>query len=176
MWPMEDTLRPVNDATEGSTQEATNVCYFLKKLPFLCEFPILPKTGWWVLPACFLRASCMLPACFLHASCVLPSVLLLHVTVYQNHYFKAKLDENSHYFANFFRKHAGSTHVQCIFVSPFTHFQLDLLIIKDWNSEFTCKLYNYRVYHNEMDETKWLWRVEESIILLNSGAYTVVFL
>ena len=28
----------------------------------------------------------------------------------------------------------------------------------------------YRVYHIEMDETKWLWRVEESIILLNYGA------
>ena len=28
----------------------------------------------------------------------------------------------------------------------------------------------YRVYHIEMDETKWLLRVEESIILLNYGA------
>ena len=122
-----------------------------------------------VLPACFLHASCMLPACFLHASCVLPSILLLHVTVYQNHYFKAKLDGNSHYFANFFRKHAGSTHVQCIFVSPFTHFQLDLLIIKDWNSEFTCKLYNYVIdliyifkrFIHQLDRNKkcGLWKI-----------------
>ena len=28
----------------------------------------------------------------------------------------------------------------------------------------------YRVYHIEMDETKWLWGVEGSIILLNHGA------
>ena len=62
------------------------------------------------------------------ASCVLPSILLLHITVYPYHYclnrkrwvlpacfllyycFKAKLDGNSHYFANFSRKHAESTH------------------------------------------------------------------
>ena len=28
----------------------------------------------------------------------------------------------------------------------------------------------YRVYHIEMDETKWLWGIERSIILLNYGA------
>ena len=28
----------------------------------------------------------------------------------------------------------------------------------------------YRVYHIEMDETKWLWGVEGEIILLNYGA------
>ena len=29
---------------------------------------------------------------------------------------------------------------------------------------------NYRVYHIEMDETKGLWGVDESSILLNYGA------
>ena len=29
---------------------------------------------------------------------------------------------------------------------------------------------NFRVYHIEMDETKWLWWIEGSIILLNYGA------
>ena len=65
-------------------------------------------------PFCLNRmmgATCVLPACFLRASCMFPSTLLLNVTVvYQNHYFKAKLAGNSHYFANFFRKHAGSIH------------------------------------------------------------------
>ena len=28
----------------------------------------------------------------------------------------------------------------------------------------------YRVFHIEMDETKWLWGIERSIILLNLGA------
>ena len=75
---------------------------FLKKLPFWCEFPICLNR--------MMGATCVLPACFMRASCVLPSILLLHVTVCQHHYFKAKLEGNSHYFANFFRKHAGSTH------------------------------------------------------------------
>ena len=33
----------------------------------------------------------------------------------------------------------------------------------------TYDLSLYRVYHIEMDETKWLWGVEGPIILLNYG-------
>ena len=36
------------------------------------------------------------------------------------------------------------------------------------NTEYS--VHKYRVYHIEMDETKWLWGVEGSIILLNYGA------
>ena len=40
-----------------------------------------------------------------------------------------------------------------------------------WNQRMQMKaiIHLYRVYHIEMDETKWLWRVEESMILLNYG-------
>ena len=34
----------------------------------------------------------------------------------------------------------------------------------------TANISTYRVYHIEMDETKWLRGIERSIILLNYGA------
>ena len=115
------TLRPVNDATEGSTQEAP-MCASQKR----CLYGVSPR---------FCLKGMM------GASCVLHSILLLHVTVYQNHYFKSKLDGNSHYFANFFRKHAGSTHgsylrasfcciingSQCIFLISPIHYKFSII-------------------------------------------------
>ena len=34
---------------------------------------------------------------------------------------------------------------------------------------FSAPKSKYKVYHIEMDETKWLWRVERSIILMTYG-------
>ena len=38
-----------------------------------------------------------------------------------------------------------------------------------WLHAYVLGPRDYRVYHIEMDETKWLWGVEGSIILLNYG-------
>ena len=39
-----------------------------------------------------------------------------------------------------------------------------------WSDFTTYSKTIYRVYHIEMDKTKWLWGIERSIILLNYGA------
>ena len=63
------TARPVNGATEGSTQVACMCasCVLPKKVAFLVWVPNSALIG---NDGCYLRASCMLPACFLlHCYC-----------------------------------------------------------------------------------------------------------
>ena len=99
------TARPVNGATEGSTQVACMCasCVLPKKVAFLVWVPNSALIG--------------NDGCYLCASCMLPSTLLLQEQAWLIHsrnspiiFFKAILDWNSHLLAYFSRKHAGSTH------------------------------------------------------------------
>ena len=55
-------------------------CVLPEKVVFLVWVSDSALIWWWVLPACFLRASCVLPACFLRASWMLTAANMLQYT------------------------------------------------------------------------------------------------